>query len=92
MLNWQAQLALVFRKDCPRNLGTRCFPLVELKGMWNTYDLPVPMGAMWIEISPAPGLHCLSTSVPADFGKTMSVQVPVPVSEYGPLIEKSIPY
>jgi hypothetical protein len=60
--------------------------------MWNTYDLPAPMGAMWIVISPAPGLSCLSTIVQADFGKTTSVQVPVPVSEYGPVIEKSIPY
>ena len=37
--------------------------------MWNTYDLPEPMGAMWIVISPAPGLFCLSTMVQADLGK-----------------------
>lgn len=60
--------------------------------MWNTHDLPVLMGAMWIVISPAPGLFCLSTIVQADFGKRTSVQVPVPVAEYGPLIEKSILY
>src|SRR5579863_4939905 len=45
-----------------------------------------------MEISPAPGLSCCSTIVHADFAKTMSLHVPVPVSEYGPLIEKSIAY
>jgi hypothetical protein len=81
--NQRAELAMRsrrwwFRKDCPPKPGHPLSPPGLAQGdVEHIRFARAHGGAIWIVISSAPGLFCLSTIVQADFGKITSVQVPV---------------